>query len=141
MYHFVVGVLQPVPLLVIASAAGLFNLWWKRNATRRALLLLTIPMAALQSASAGREGLPTGSASSSVLVKDGDEYVPREIRTGRTDHRVIEVLDGLREGDVLGIPMVSRLKKENDRMDERVRSTRSFGGGDRGNKSAADRRK
>ena len=102
--------------------------------------LLTIPMAALQSASAGREGLPTGSASSSVLVKDGDEYVPREIRTGRTDHRVIEVLDGLREGDVLGIPMVSRLKEENDRLDARVRSNRSFGAGDRGSKSAKDRR-
>lgn len=102
--------------------------------------LLTIPMAALQSASAGREGSPTVSASSLVLVKDGGEYVPREIRTGRTDHRVIEVLDGLREGDVLGIPMVSRLKEENDRLGARVRSTRSFGGGDRGKKSAADRR-
>ena len=102
--------------------------------------LLTIPMAALQSASAGREGSPTVSASSLVLVKDGGEYVPREIRTGRTDHRVIEVLDGLREGDVLGIPMVSRLKEENDRLDARVRSTRSFGAGDRGSKSAKDRR-
>lgn len=47
MYHFVVDVLQPVPLLVIASAAGLFNLWRKRNATRRALLLVTIPLALL----------------------------------------------------------------------------------------------
>jgi hypothetical protein len=75
-----------------------------------------------------------------VLVKDGGEYVPREIRTGRTDHRVIEVLDGLREGDVLGIPMVSRLKEENDRLDARVRSNRSFGAGDRGSKSAKDRR-
>ncbi len=102
--------------------------------------LLTIPMAALQSASAGREGSPTVSASSLVLVKDGGEYVPREIRTGRTDHRVIEVLDGLREGDVLGIPMVARLKEENDRLDARVRRTRSFGAGDRGSKSAKDRR-
>ncbi len=102
--------------------------------------VLTVPMAALRSASADREGSPTVSASSLVLVKDGGEYVPREIRTGRTDHRVIEVLDGLREGDVLGIPMVSRLKEENDRLDARVRSTRSFGGGDRGSKSAADRR-
>jgi multidrug efflux pump subunit AcrA (membrane-fusion protein) len=102
--------------------------------------LLTIPMAALQSASTGREGSPTGSASSSVLVKDGGEYVPREIRTGRTDHRVIEVLDGLREGDVLGIPMVSRLKEENDRLDARVRSSRSFGGGKKSERKSADRR-
>ena len=42
---------------------------------------------------------------------------------------VIEVLEGLSEGDVLGIPMVSRLKEEHDRMDERIRRSRSFGAG------------
>jgi hypothetical protein len=42
---------------------------------------------------------------------------------------VVEVLDGLSEGDVLGIPMVSRLKEEHDRMDERIRQSRSFGAG------------
>ncbi|MHC4862296.1 MAG: efflux RND transporter periplasmic adaptor subunit, partial [Planctomycetota bacterium] len=62
--------------------------------------VLTIPMTALQRASANGAGATTGSASPSVLVKDGDEYLPREIRTGRTDHRVIEVLDGLRAGEI-----------------------------------------
>ncbi len=102
--------------------------------------VLTIPVTALQRASAGRDASPSNSPSPSVLVKDGDEYVPREISTGRTDHRVIEVLEGLREGEVLGIPMVSRLKQENDRLDERVRSTRSFGSAGRGEKKPADRR-
>jgi hypothetical protein len=102
--------------------------------------VLTIPVMALQSTPAGRDAPPSNSPSPSVLVKDGDEYVPREISTGRTDHRVIEVLEGLREGEVLGIPMVSRLKQENDRLDERVRSTRSFGSAGRGEKKPADRR-
>ena len=62
-----------------------------------------------------------------VLVKQGGDYVPREIRTGRTNYRVVEVLEGLAEGDVLGIPMVSRLKEEHDRIDARLRDRRSFG--------------
>ena len=77
----------------------------------------------------------SGGGRATVLLKEGGHYVPREIRTGETDYRVIEVLDGLEEGDVLGIPMVSRLKAENDRLDDRMRRTRSFGksrGGDRG---------
>ncbi len=102
--------------------------------------VLTIPLTALQSSPADREAPDSSSPAPSVLVKDGDEYVPREISTGRTDHRVIEVLEGLQEGDVLGIPMVSRLKEANDRLDARVRSTRSFGGGDRGGKKSSDRR-
>jgi hypothetical protein len=63
-----------------------------------------------------------------VLVKDGESFEPREIRTGRTDQRVVEVLEGLSEGEVLGIPMVSRLKEEHDLLDARVRRSRSFGG-------------
>jgi hypothetical protein len=101
--------------------------------------LLMIPLAALQSPPADRDAPTSGSPAPAVLVKDGDEYVLREISTGRTDHRVIEVLEGLREGEVLGIPMVSRLKEANDRLDARVRSTRSFGGGDRGKKKSSDR--
>ncbi len=69
----------------------------------------------------------SGGGRATVLLKEGGDYVPREIRTGETDYRVIEVLDGLEEGDVLGIPMVSRLKAENDRLDDRMRRTRSFG--------------
>ena len=54
---------------------------------------------------------------------------------------MIEVLEGLSAGDVLGIPMVSRLKEENDRLDARVRKSRSFGGGDRDKKKPSDRRR
>lgn len=87
---------------------------------------LTIPVTALREvADRNRPGSERGGAT--VLVKEDEGYVPREIRTGETNDRRIEVLDGLEEGDVLGIPMVSRLKTENDLLDARVRGTRSFG--------------
>lgn len=88
---------------------------------------LLIPLAALRADGSGTGG--GADAPPVVLVAAGGEFVPREIRTGRTDYRVIEVLEGLSEGDVLGIPMVSRLKEEHDRMDERIRRSRSFGAG------------
>jgi HlyD family secretion protein len=92
---------------------------------------LLIPLAALQQDAADPGGSREGAAAPVVLVKDGDDFVPREIRTGRTDYRVIEVLGGIVEGDVLGIPMASRLKDEHERMEARIRKSRSFGG-DRG---------
>ena len=85
---------------------------------------LTIPLAALRDDDA-LESQDTAL----VLLKRGEVYEEHSIRTGRTDHRVIEILEGLSSGDVLGIPMVSRLKAEHDRLDSRVRSSRSFGGG------------
>lgn len=83
---------------------------------------LTIPLAALR-----YDSFESPDAAL-VLLKRGEVYEEHPIRTGRTDHRVIEILEGLASGDVLGIPMVSRLKAEHDRLDSRVRSSRSFGG-------------
>ncbi len=102
--------------------------------------VLTIPVVALQESDTGRDGPAGGGGAATVLVKEGSGYVPREVRTGRTNYRLVEILSGLEEGEVLGIPMVSRLKEEHDRLDARVRGTRSFGGGDRGNRKPADRR-
>lgn len=62
-----------------------------------------------------------------VLVKDGNQSVTKTVTTGLSDFRQIEILDGLQEGDVLLIAMTSRLKAENERMEERIRSSRSFG--------------
>ena len=102
--------------------------------------VLTIPVTAVQESDTGRDRSPGGGGAATVLVKEGSDYVPYEVRTGRTNYRLVEVLSGLEEGAVLGIPMVSRLKEENDRLDARVRDTRSFGGGDRGSRKPADRR-
>jgi HlyD family secretion protein len=90
---------------------------------------LLIPLAALQQDAPDPGGSREGAAAPRVLVEDAGDFVPREIRTGRTDYRVIEVLGGLAEGDVLGIPMTSRLKDEHERMEARIRNSRSFGGG------------
>lgn len=90
--------------------------------------VLTIPIAALQKAGPNRRELSEQLAATRVLVKQDGAFVPREVRTGASNYRVVEVLEGLEEGAVLGIPMVSRLKRENDLLDSRVRGTRSFGG-------------
>ena len=97
--------------------------------------VLTIPVTALR-----RDRAVRGGPAAAVLVKQGEDYVTREIRTGRSDQRVIEVLEGLADGDVLGIPMVSRLKEENDLMNARMRERQSFGSGDRQSQQPSDKR-
>ncbi len=62
-----------------------------------------------------------------VLLKQGNEYVPRPIKIGQSNFKEATVLDGLKEGDIVAVPMQSRLKEENDLMEERIRSSRSFG--------------
>ncbi len=63
----------------------------------------------------------------SVKLKKGSRFELHEIETGLSNFKVTEVLNGLQEGDVLGIPMDSRLKQENDQLEQRIRRSRSFG--------------
>jgi len=93
--------------------------------------VLVIPAAAIQAPNANRGAARESRPASVVLVKSADGYEAREIRTGRTDYRVVEVLDGLTEGEVLGIPMVSRLKTEHDQIEASIRDRQSFGTGDK----------
>jgi hypothetical protein len=88
--------------------------------------VLAIPVAALR---ADGESAHEGA---SVLVQEGGSYVPRAVPPGISNYRVAEILDGLEAGDVLAIPMVSRLKDDNDMLDARIRRSRSFGGGSGG---------
>jgi len=62
-----------------------------------------------------------------TLLKRGDEFVPHEVEIGLSDFEHTVVTTGLQEGDILGVPMISRLKEEHDEVEERIRSTRSFG--------------
>jgi HlyD family secretion protein len=62
-----------------------------------------------------------------TLLKKGDQFVPHEVQIGLFDFEQTVVTAGLKEGDILGVPMTSRLKEENDRMEERIKSTRTFG--------------
>jgi len=69
-----------------------------------------------------------------VSVKEHGEFVPRTVEIGRSDFKDAVVISGLQEGDTLGAPMRSRLKEANDRLEQRIKSSRSFGAG--GSKSS-----
>lgn len=62
-----------------------------------------------------------------TFLKKGNEYVPQDVEIGLSDFKETVVQKGLNEGDVVGVPMVSRLKDQNDEMEQRIRSMRSFG--------------
>lgn len=65
-----------------------------------------------------------------VLLKEGGgQFVPHSVTLGLSDFKQAEIVSGLKEGDVLGIEMTSRLKEENDQMEKRIRDSRSFGSG------------
>jgi len=66
-----------------------------------------------------------------VLLKSNGKVMPTKIKIGLHNFKHAEILSGLEEGDVLAIPMTSRLKDENDQREERIRSTRTFGAGNR----------
>jgi HlyD family secretion protein len=63
----------------------------------------------------------------SVLFKAEDGFAPRQIKIGLSNFKQAEILSGLQEGDVLGVPMTSRLKDENEMLEDRIRNSRSFG--------------
>lgn len=77
--------------------------------------------------SAGGHQRPNVPGKRTVLVKENGAFVEREIEIGTSNFQDVVVVSGLKEGDTLGVPMVSRLKAENEQMEERIRSSRSFG--------------
>jgi len=62
-----------------------------------------------------------------VLLKKGDRFIPKEIEIGVSDFETATITSGLQEGDTVGVLMTSRLKEETDRMEQRIKSGRSFG--------------
>ncbi len=64
-----------------------------------------------------------------VLVKQNGSFVQREIEIGLTNAEDAVVVSGLTDGDIVGVPMTSRLKEENDRMEQEIKGSRSFGTG------------
>jgi RND family efflux transporter MFP subunit len=85
--------------------------------------VLLIPAVALQGPDRPGERLKHPQ----VLMKKGDSYTLHDITVGLSDFKDVEILSGLSDGDVVGIPMVSRLQEENDRLENRIRSSRGFG--------------
>jgi RND family efflux transporter MFP subunit len=62
-----------------------------------------------------------------VLMKKEGKFKPHPVKVGLLDFKNAEVISGLQEGDIIGVAMISRLKDENDRREERIRRSRSFG--------------
>ena len=62
-----------------------------------------------------------------VRVRQDGQTVEREIEISRMNFQHAVVVSGLSEGDTLVVPMISRLMDENERLEERIRSSRSFG--------------
>ncbi len=89
--------------------------------------VLLAPVMALEQIPEPHKNPKKGPNLRSVLLKKGNGFVLHQVEIGLSNYREAEVLAGLAEGDILGIPMTSRLKEENDRMEERIRSSRSFG--------------
>lgn len=87
--------------------------------------VLLAPVIALQTI----ESEPSKKNERSVRLKEGLEFVTRVVTVGLSDFKQAEILSGLKEADVLGVPMTSRLKKANERLEKRIKSSRSFGGG------------
>ena len=85
---------------------------------------LLVPVTAL-----GDPDQPGNRDARKTLVKRGDEFVPEEIEIGLSNAKQAVVVSGLTEGDIVGVPMNSRLKTENDRMEQEIKSARSFGPG------------
>ena len=83
--------------------------------------VLLVPNMALSMAEGG------GRHKRRALLKTDEGFIPRMVKTGASNFKEAIVLEGLDEGDVVGVPMTSRLKDANDRLEQRIKSTRGFG--------------
>jgi HlyD family secretion protein len=82
--------------------------------------VLLVPTLALQS----ERGGPRDEAM--VTVKTATGFEERTIRLGLRDYDVVEVVDGLQEGDELRVELNSRAFADQQRLQERIRGTRRF---------------
>lgn len=76
-----------------------------------------------------------------AMIKENDNYRPQKVEIGRTDFDKTIILSGLKEGDTIGVPMNSRLKAENDRLERMIKSSRSFGSSSSSNSSSDSTKK
>ena len=63
-----------------------------------------------------------------VVVKDGEQFIPRMITVGPSNFEYSEVLQGLSEGDEIQITSISRAKLAQEQMNERMRSMGGLSG-------------
>lgn len=75
-----------------------------------------------------------------TMIKRDGRFMEQVVEIGNFDFSQVVIVSGLDEGDTVGVEMRSRLKDENDRMAERIRSSRSFGASNSNNSSDSSRR-
>lgn len=123
-------VLQNVTLfdivIEVENVDGLLKSGMNVNAevtVARAENAMLIPVLALLEA----DDAQARSTTRQVLVKQGESYIPRAIELGLMNAQEAVVLSGLSDRDTVGVLMTSRLKEENDRMQQEIKSSRGFG--------------
>jgi len=87
--------------------------------------VLLVPLVAVQNLN----GAAGGPGEGTVRLKEGSDFVSHKVRVGLFNFKEAEILSGLSEGDILGLPMTSRLKADNERIEKLIKRSRSFGGG------------
>ena len=85
--------------------------------------LLLVSASAVKVETNGRK--PSDTAT--VFVKQGRGFVPREVKIGLSNFRQVEIVSGLKEDEVIGVPITSRVQAESDQFEQRIRGERSFG--------------
>jgi HlyD family secretion protein len=70
-------------------------------------------------------GKPSDAAT--VYVKQGREFVACNVKIGLSNFKQIEIVSGLKEGDIIGVPITSRVQREADQFEQRIKGERSFG--------------
>ncbi len=78
-----------------------------------------------------REGAPEDIDRSNmkiVMVKSGDEIIPRRVTTGISNFDYTEIVDGLEEGEEIVVRTMSRARQAAMEWQQRMRSRGGFGG-------------
>ncbi|MBI3787854.1 MAG: efflux RND transporter periplasmic adaptor subunit [Ignavibacteriales bacterium] len=63
-----------------------------------------------------------------IVIKNGEQFLPKVIKVGASNFDYSEVIDGLSEGDSVQITTISRAKIAAEQMNDRMRSMQSMGG-------------
>ncbi|MBI3788555.1 MAG: efflux RND transporter periplasmic adaptor subunit [Ignavibacteriales bacterium] len=63
-----------------------------------------------------------------IVIKNGEQFLPKVIKVGPSNFDYSEVIDGLSEGDSVQITTISRAKIAAEQMNDRMRSMQSMGG-------------
>ncbi len=85
----------------------------------------------------GREEGQEVTSRRGVILKTGEGFRPRMIKTGVSNYDYTEVLEGLQEGDEVAYAFFSRAKESSDRMKQRMTERNNMNSGFRNQSSSS----